>query len=296
MTPAVLADLVRAAAHDVLDGRGLDTAALPSTVTVERPRDATQGHYATNLALQSAKQAGVALREFAGWLAEALRSADGVASVQVAGPGFVNLRLAAGAQAGVVGEVLAAGSRYGIGDAPDRFVAPGWARTPAGTVMTAEQLVEEIGADAAHYALLRSGRGTAIDVEPWSRHTDDNPVFFVQYAHSRLASLVRNGADLGVTTAGADLGLLIDDGEDELIRTMGEFGSVVAMREPHRVARYLERLAGAFHRFHGSCRILPMGDEEAGALHSARVALCDAARQVLANGLRLLGVTAPERM
>ena len=105
---------------------------------------------------------------------------------------------------------------------------------------------------------------------------------------------------LGVTAEGADLALLTEDREGALIRTIGEFPRVVAsaaeLREPHRIARYLEELAGAYHRFYDTCRVLPMGDEESGPLHSARFALSTATRQTLANGLRLIGVSAPEKM
>jgi arginyl-tRNA synthetase len=550
VTPAALADLVRSVAHDVLAGRGLDTAVLPGTVTVERPRNPEHGDYATNVALQTAKKVEVAPREFAGWLADALRGTDGVRSVEVAGPGFLNLWLAAGAQGEIVRQVLAEGERYGSGDALaghrvnlefvsanptgplhlghtrwaavgdalgrilalsgaeatreyyfndaggqiDRFVrslvaaasgepapedgyrgdyvsdiaaevlrrAPDaltrsehdrdevfrrvgvglmfdaikrslhefgtdfdvwfheqslhdsgavdrvvdqlkesgalyladgawWLRSSefgddkdrpviksdgrpayiagdiayyadkrargfdrclyllgadhhgyigrlkaaaaalgddpatvevligqlvnlvragvpvrmskrAGTVVTMEDLVELVGVDAARYALIRSSVDSQldIDVELWSRRTNDNPVFYVQYAHARLASLGRNAAELGLSTDGADLALLRHEREGELIRTLGEFGRTVAtaaeLREPHRVARYLEQLAAAYHRFYDNCRVLPLGDEEPHPLHAARLALCQAARQVLGNGLRLLGVSAPERM
>jgi len=129
-------------------------------------------------------------------------------------------------------------------------------------------------------------------------------VFYVQYAHARLSSLARNAADLGLSMPGPDteldLGLLTHQREGELVRTIGEFGKVVGtaaeLREPHRVARYLEELASAYHKFYDSCRVLPQGDEDATPLTHARLALCAATRQVLANGLGLLGVSAPERM
>ncbi|MGN0101152.1 MAG: DALR anticodon-binding domain-containing protein, partial [Dietzia sp.] len=172
----------------------------------------------------------------------------------------------------------------------------------AGTVITLDDLVDAIGVDAARYALIRSSvdQTMDIDLQLWTSATNDNPVFYVQYAHARLCSLARNAADLGVTTEGADLSLLVEDREGALIRTIGEFPRVVAsaadLREPHRVARYLEELAGAYHRFYDTCRVLPMGDEEPGPLHAARLALSSATRQTLGNGLRLIGVTAPEKM
>jgi len=549
VTPALLAELVRAAASDVLTRRGLDLAALPADVTVERPRNPEHGDYATNVAMRTAKKAGVAPRDLAGWLAEELAGRPGVASAEVAGPGFLNLRLAADAQGSVVGEVLAAGAAYGTGDElagqnvnlefvsanptgpihlggarwaavgdalgrvltargakvyreyyvndagaqVDKFAAslvaaalgeptpeggyagayvqeiatqlvaaePGVAQLPAaerqaafrraglelmladiertlrafgtdfdlyfseqslhqagaveaavdrlresgalyfadgawwlrssdygddkdrvvikrdgrpayiagdiayyadkrargfdkliymlgadhhgyiarlkavaaasgddpdtvevligqlvnllragepvrmskraGTVLTMDDLVDAIGVDGARYSMIRSSVTSTLDVdiELWTRRSNDNPVFYVQYAHARLASLARNAADLGVEP-GESFGLLQHPREGDLIRTIGELPTVVAaaaeLREPHRVARYLEQLASAYHKFYDTCRVLPMGDEEISDLHRARLALCTAARQVFENGLALLGVTAPERM
>ena len=552
MTPAALAELIHATAADVLAERGLDAGVLPAAVTVERPRNPEHGDYATNVALQSARKVGVPPRDLAGWLAEALSARDEIDSAEVAGPGFLNLRLAPDAQGAIVREVLAGGGGYGHGaelagrrinlefvsanptgplhlgatrwaavgdglgrilaarggeivreyyfndagaqidrfvrslvavaqgrpvpadgyegdyiadiaaevlrrqpdalDLPDgereeafRRVGVGlmfdsikaslhefhtdfdvyfheqslhesgavdaavarlkdsghlyfddgawWLRssefgddkdrpvirsdgTPAyiggdiayyldkrsrgfdlciymlgadhhgyiarlkaaaaalgddpdtvevligqlvslrregrpvrmskraGTMITMDDLVDAIGVDAGRYALIRSSADSPleIDLDTWSKRTNDNPVFYVQYAHARLASLMRNAADLGVTfdVAATDLGLLTHDREGELIRTLGEYprvvGSASELREPHRVARYLEELASAYHRFYDTCRVLPVGDEPVAPLHGARLALCAAARQVLANGLGLLGVSAPERM
>ncbi|MEU9822007.1 arginine--tRNA ligase [Pseudonocardia alni] len=549
MNPDVLADLVRDVARDVLLRRDLDVSALPADAGVERPRNPDHGDYATNIALRTAKKAGVNPRELATWLAEELATRDGVASAEIAGPGFINLRLAADAQGAIVGEVLAAGAGYGTGDelagrnvnlefvsanptGPlhlggtrwaavgdalgrvlsargakvtreyyfndagaqiDRFVGslvaaaqgepapengyggdyiaeiaqrvvaaePGvldlsdaerdevfrrvgvgfmfteikqklgefrvefdvwfheqslhdsgavetavaalkekgslyesdgawWLRSTdhgddkdrvviksdgrpayiagdiaylrdkrargfdlciymlgadhhgyvarlkaaaaafgddpavvevligqlvnlvkdgkpvrmskrAGTVVTMDDLVGAVGVDAARYSLVRSSvdSGLDIDLDLLASRTSENPVFYVQYAHARLSSLARNAADLGITP-GEDYGLLDHAREGDLIRTLGEFGDVVRtaaeLREPHRVARYLESLAGAYHKFYDSCRVLPQGDEEVSDLHRARLALCVAARTVLANGLALLGVDAPERM
>lgn len=550
MTPADLAELLRSTAASVLDEHGLDTAALPAAVTVERPRNPEHGDYATNLALQVAKKVGVNPRDLADWLAAALAGADGIASADVAGPGFVNLRIEASAQGVIVSDVLTAQSGYGnsdlldgrlinlefvsanptgpihiggtrwaaVGDALgrllstqgaavvreyyfndhgaqiDRFVnsliaaangrpapedgyagayisdiaaqilakAPDamslpeaeqhevfrstgvelmfdhikaslhdfgtdfdvythedsmhssgrveqaiaklretgaiyskdgatWLRTTefgddkdrvviksdgqpayiagdlayyldkrqrgfdlciymlgadhhgyiarlkaaaaalgddpdtvevligqmvnlvrdgapvrmskrAGTVITLDDLVEAIGVDAARYALIRSSVDTPIDIDLalWSSASSENPVYYVQYAHARLCALARNAADLGLTPDVAHLDLLSHDKEGTLIRNLGEFPRVLqsaaSLREPHRVCRYLEDLAGDYHRFYDSCRVLPQGDEQPGDLHGARLALCEAARQVIGNGLAILGVTAPERM
>ncbi len=535
----------------VLTSRGLDPAALPETVTIERPRNPDHGDYATNLALQVAKKVGMQPREFAQALAEQVVGDDGVASAEVAGPGFLNFRLAADAQGEQVRQVLSAGERYGTGDALtgrkinlefvsanptgpihlggtrwaavgdalgrilaaqgadvtreyyfndagaqiDRFVrsliaaakgepapedgyagayisdiaaevlrqepsalshpeaerhetfrrigvdlmfaeikkslhefgtdfdvffhedslhasgavagaveelkakgtlyeADGawWLRSTefgddkdrvviksdgnpayiagdiaylqdkigrgfdlciymlgadhhgyiarlkaaaaamghdpavvevligqlvnlvsggkpvrmskrAGTVITMEDLVEAVGVDAARYELTRYSVDSSIDIDLdlLRKHSDENPVYYVQYAHARLASLQRNAADLGLKPdAGVDLGLLTLPQEGDLIRTIGEFPTIVRraaeLREPHRVARYLESLAGAFHKFYAVAPVLPKGDAEATPLTFARLALCEAARQVFANGLALLGVSAPERM
>ncbi|OZM73817.1 arginine--tRNA ligase [Amycolatopsis antarctica] len=551
MTPAALADLVRSSAVQVLSARGLDHAALPDQVTIERPRNPEHGDYATNLALQVAKKVGLAPREFAEALAEELSLAGELAAAEVAGPGFLNLRLAADAQGDLVSRVLSAGDAYGTGDVLtgrkinlefvsanptgpihlggtrwaavgdalgrilaaqgaevtreyyvndagaqiDRFAesliaaakgeaapedgyagayisdiaaqvlrrepsalsldgaerhrifraagmelmleeikksmhefrtdfdvyfhesslhdrgavasviedlkrndslyeADGawWLRTTAhgddkdrvvikgdgvpayiaadiaylkdkidrgfglcfymlgadhhgyivrlkaaaaaigsdpavvevligqmvnlisdgkpvrmskraGTVITMEDLVEAVGVDAARYELSRYSVDSTLDIDLdlLRKHSNDNPVFYVQYAHARLASLQRNAADLGITATGApELALLTHPREGDLIRTIGEFPSVLTkaaeLREPHRVARYLEGLAAAYHKFYDAARVLPQGDEEATPLTHARLALCEAARQVLANGLRLLGVSAPERM
>ena len=550
MTPADLAELLKTTAAAVLAEHGLDASALPATVTVERPRNPEHGDYATNLALQLGKKVGANPRELAGWLASALADQDGIASADVAGPGFVNLRIEASAQGVIVNNVLAGGADYGhsevlkgqninlefvsanptgpihiggtrwaaVGDAlgrllatqgarvvreyyfndhgaqidrftnsliaaakgeptpddgyagdyikeiaahvlakdPDALSLPDdemretfraigvdlmfthikqslhdfgtdfdvythedsmhtsgrvdhaiarlreagtvfendgavWLRTTdfgddkdrvviksdgqpayvaadiayyldkrergfdlciymlgadhhgyiarlkaiaaalgedpatvevligqmvnlvrdgqpvrmskrAGTVITLDDLVEAIGVDAARYSLIRSSVDTPIDIDLalWSSASNENPVYYVQYAHARLAALARNAAELGVTPATDHLDLLTHDKEGTLIRNIGEFPRVLktaaVLREPHRVSRYLEDLAGDYHRFYDSCRVLPQGDESPNDLHSARLALCQATRQVIANGLAILGVTAPERM
>jgi len=173
-----------------------------------------------------------------------------------------------------------------------------------GTTISMEDLVDAVGVDAARYALVRYSADSPIDIdlELWARSTNDNPVYYVQYAHARLSSILRNGADLGAVPDldGFDASLLTHEREGFLLRALAEFPRVVTaaatMREPHKVARYLEETAGTFHRFYDVCRVLPQGDEELNDLHRARLLLVAATRQVLANGLRLLGVSAPERM
>ncbi len=172
----------------------------------------------------------------------------------------------------------------------------------AGTTVTLEELVEAIGADAGRYALGRFSTDSPIDLDLdlWAKRTSDNPVFYVQYAHARVSSLLRNAAELGLDKGDLHPELLDHDREGDLLGALGEFPRVVStaaeLREPHRVARYLEELAGTYHRFYDACRVLPRGDEEPTDIHRARLWLVEATRVVLANGLRLLGVSAPERM
>ncbi|WP_107654437.1 arginine--tRNA ligase [Nocardia suismassiliense] len=552
MTPADLADLLRATAAKVLVERGLDPAVLPDEVTVERPRNPEHGDYATNVAMKVAKKAGTNPRDLAAWLADALSSTDEVASAEVAGPGFLNIRLAASAQGAIIEQVLAAGTAYGssellkgsrinlefvsanptgpvhlggtrwaaVGDALGRILATQGAEvvreyyfndhgaqierfarslvaaatgapTPddgyagayigeiastivaahpealslpederqelfraegvelmfaqirqslhefgtdfdvffnesslfesgaveqavakltesgdlyekdgawwiasseygddqdrvviksdgkpayvagdiayfqnkrargfdlciymlgadhhgyigrlkaiasvsgedpatvevligqmvnllkdgvalkmskrAGTVVTLEDLVEAIGVDAGRYSLVRSSVNSSIDIDLdlWTSQSSENPVYYVQYAHARTASIARNAAEFEYDKVTPDLALLTSDEEGELIRTLGEYPRVVtsaaSLREPHRVARYLEELAGTYHRFqtNKNLRVLPLGDDPVSPTNAARLVLVNATRQVLANGLALLGVSAPERM
>ena len=174
----------------------------------------------------------------------------------------------------------------------------------AGTIITLEELVEKVGVDAARYTLIRYPVDTpmVMDIDVLRRNTNENPVYYVQYAHARIAAVLRNVEELAIPSglANFDPSQLSHDRENELLGTLAEFPGVVeaaaTFREPHRIARYLEELAGVYHGFYADCRVLPMGDEAISPLHSARANLCAATKQVLANGLDLLGVSAPERM
>ena len=554
VTPAELSSLITDVARNVLEAQGLDSDVVEKTATVERPRNPEHGDYATNIAMQVAKRAGTNPRQLGTWLAEALAEEEAIDEASVAGPGFINIRLAAAAQGKIVAEILAAGADFGkgeelagqkinlefvsanptgpihlggtrwaaVGDSLgrvlghrgaevtreyyfndhgtqiDRFANslitaakgeptpedgyggayihdiaqqvttanPQWSELPeeqlrelfrsegvelmfahikrtlaefgtefdvyfhenslfesgavdkaintlksngnlyetdgawwlksseygddkdrvviksdgnaayiagdiayivdkierghnlciymlgadhhgyiarlraaaaalgydpnqvevligqmvnlvqdgkavrmskrAGNVITLDDLVEAIGVDAARYALIRSSVDSSLDIDMalWSSKTSDNPVFYVQYGHARLASIGRKAAELGVTYSDPDLSLLTHEREGDLIRTLGEFPKVVGtaaeLREPHRIARYTEELAGTFHRFYDACQILPKGEEPTGEqadpLFRARLALAAATKQTLANALQLVGVSAPERM
>jgi arginyl-tRNA synthetase len=549
VTPAALSNAVLAATRDVFAAHGLDQATLPAAVTVERPRNPEHGDYATNIALQVAKRAGVPPRDLAGWVAERLAASPGIARADVAGPGFLNITLDAAAQGELASAIVAAGPAYGrndalagqrvnlefvsanptgpihiggvrwaaVGDALarlfeasgaevvreyyfndhgsqiDRFarsllaaangdpapedgyggayigeianqvlaLAPDalqrddaqevfrkigvnlmfdeikaslkefgvvfdvyfhedslhhtgavekaiatlrdqghvydsdgaiWLRTTdfgddkdrvlvkgdgepayfagdaayyldkrargfdiclyllgadhsgyvgrlkalaacagddpnrnievligqlvnlvkagepvrmskrAGNVITLADLVEAIGVDAARYALARASVNQTIDLDLdlWTKRGNDNPIYYVQYAHARISSVLRNAAELGLDRGELNPGLLSHDREGDLLGALGEFPRVVAsaaeLREPHRIAHYLESLGGVYHRFYDVCWVLPRGDEEPNDLHRARLWLCEATRTVLANGLALVGVSAPEQM
>lgn len=173
----------------------------------------------------------------------------------------------------------------------------------AGTVVTMEDLVSAVGIDAARYALVRSSADSTLDIDLdlLTKATNDNPVFYVQYAHARTVNVGRNAADLGVARDdGFDPALLDHASEAVLLGVLGGYSRVVGqaaeLREPHRIARYLEELAGAYHKWYDQRHVTPVGDEPVGDVHRTRLWLNDATRTVLANGLGLLAVGAPERM
>lgn len=174
----------------------------------------------------------------------------------------------------------------------------------AGTIITLEELVEKVGVDAARYTLIRYPVDTpmVLDIDLLKKRTNDNPVFYVQYAHARICAVLRNAKDLsipyGINSYQAEL--LTHDRERELLGSLAEFPRVVAsaaeLRQPHRIARYIEELATLYHGFYNDCRVLPLGDEAPALIHSSRASLCDATRQVISNALNLLGVSSPEKM
>lgn len=172
----------------------------------------------------------------------------------------------------------------------------------AGTVVTMEDLVEAVGVDAARYSLTRYSVDSNIDIDldVLSKRSNENPVFYVQYAHARTCAVARNAQSAGVTRDDFEGSLLTDPTEGELLAALGAYPSVVAeaaqLREPHRIARHMELIAGAYHRWYGACRVVPMAEQAPTSVHSTRLWLNDAAQQVLRNGLELLGVSAPERM
>ncbi len=174
----------------------------------------------------------------------------------------------------------------------------------AGNIITLEDLVDEVGVDAARYTLTRYPVETSLtlDIDLLTSHTNDNPVFYVQYAHARISAVLRAAVEKGIEWQKNTFNpaVLITSQEAELLGALSEFPRIVAasaqLREPHRVARYLEELATAYHSFYSACRVLPMDGELVTDVTNARLLLCAATRQVVRNGLDLLGVGAPEKM
>ena len=172
----------------------------------------------------------------------------------------------------------------------------------AGTVVTMEDLVEAVGVDAARYALARSSSNSQLDIDlaQLSKKTNDNPVFYVQYAHARTQQVAVNAKSMSVDHSNFDPALLNHPTETDLLAKLGELPRLAVQaaefREPHRIARYLEEVAGSYHRWYDNCRVIPLSDKPVEPIHSTRLWLNDAAGVVLRNGLGLLGVQAPERM
>ncbi|GAB3385534.1 arginine--tRNA ligase [Humibacter soli] len=172
----------------------------------------------------------------------------------------------------------------------------------AGTIVTLDDLVDAVGVDAGRYALVRSSSDSPLDIDLdlLAKHSNDNPVYYVQYAHARTRSVARNAEAAGVARTAFAPELLTHETESALLGALQEFPRIVALaaelREPHRIARYIEEVAGLYHKWYDSCRVIPLGDEPITDLHRTRLWLNDATGQVIRNGLTLLGVSSPDRM
>lgn len=275
MTPEELATAIRAALTEGLTeaaGAGDHVTGVPAEVRVERLRGNGPGVWSSNVALQLATRAGMPPRELAVELAGRLGRVKGVSAVDVSGPGFLNFTCDAASSEELT--TLLAGA---------------------------------VGTDSlavARLALARSSAGSAFDVEPGllARRRPENPIFSVQHAHARTCRIARLAAEDGVDPGdGFDPVLLTHESETVLLAALADFPRVVAraaeLREPHKVARYLEDLARCLHRWHDTCQVLPRGrDDVVTDLERTRLRLNGAVRQVLASGLGLVGVSAPERI
>lgn len=285
MTSAELTALLRAATTGALADRGIDAevvlpgidwaaAAAPRVIT--REPAAERGCYASAVALRVAGVCRVPAAELAERVAARLAEHPDVAGAEAAGAGFVNFRLGSASRAATIRRLL-----DGAGDPPE----------PVDREPVDPGLAEAVGVDAARYALHRSTVIT--DTRLLSRYTEENPVYRVRYAHARLAALARHAEALEITP-GDRFELLGHPAEDALTAALAQFPGLA--RTGPKITRYLERLAGLVAEFERHCPALPKGDEPTSEQHRARVALGAAARRVMADGLGLLGVSAPERM
>lgn len=284
MTSAELTALLRAATAGALADRGIDAevalpgidwaaAAAPRMIT--REPAAERGCYASAVALRVAGACRVPAAELAERVAARLAEHPDVAKAEAAGPGFVNFRLGPAPRAAVIEKL-----RRETGEALTPLPEPHHPK-----------LADAVGVDAARYALHRSPVIT--DTRLLTRYAEENPVYLVRYTHARLAGLARYADALNITP-GARFELLDQPAEEELITALAEFSGLA--RTGPKITRYLERLAGLVAEFERHCPALPKGDEPTSEQHRARVALGAAARRVMADGLGLLGVSAPERM
>ncbi|MFC8076469.1 ArgS-related anticodon-binding protein NrtL [Streptomyces sp. NPDC057307] len=332
MTPADLSRTVLRAVRRTVD-EGVLAGPVPDSVQIGRPGPGGSGDYATSVALRLAGPARRDPREVAEILrTEILRTAPALTRVDVTGPGFLNFTLAPDSRADLVRAVLDAGIRYGHGDAlagttvvlapadePRAAVRTGAVlrllRAQGADARTCEDATERLsvrpvpahlagdlfarlGPDAARWGLLRPAAHDrpATGDDLLVQH-ESNPLFTVRYAHARTRALVRNAADLGVPAGGAHT---YEPEARALLRSIGDHPGVLAAaarhRAPDRVARHLERTADAFLHLQETCRPLPVGDEKPSAAHRSRLALTEAAGTVLAGGLTLLGIDAPEHL
>lgn len=305
MTPEEIGAAIRIAVSDA-NACGEIAAPVPRSVTLSRPSDPAVGNWATPVALHLGARTGAEPRALAEALGRRLVRARQIDAVHVAGPGFLNITVSATAHADVVKAIV---------NAPEPFCPPESVRALTSVVDAAMDtarwaaVAESAGTDAARFEAARttgssgpartSGAGGDDSYAKLRRRTSDNPVFSVQFAHARAVRVGRAAAIAGVRRAdGFDPAAL--HCEAELIGMLGEFRSTVRAAAddgaPRRVVRYLETLAETLHARHGAGRVVPRGDREVDDAHRARLWLNDAVRRVLAAGLTLLGVSAPDRI
>ncbi|MEN8650915.1 ArgS-related anticodon-binding protein NrtL [Streptomyces sp. 21So2-11] len=321
MTPADLSRTVvravrRAVAEDVL------RAPVPERVLVERPRPGGRGDYATNVALKLAGPAGLPAREVAEILRPMLAADAAIAGVEITGPGFLNFTLAPDPYDTLVRTVLTQGLQYGhgtalagqtlrVGPGPRADAVARLLRAQGATVLRTDgdgggdgtaggpaddsaALVARLGHDAAVWSLLLPTASTATDDDLLAQR-ESNPLFRVRYAHARTRALTRNAAGLGFRAACEEA---VD--APDLLGALADHPAVVEAaarrREPGRLARHLDTVADRFFRFHDTRPVLPVGDEKPSAAHRSRLALAEATGTVLAGGLSLLGISAPEHL
>ncbi|MFJ9849876.1 ArgS-related anticodon-binding protein NrtL [Streptomyces sp. NPDC101150] len=332
MTPAELSRTVLRSVRGAVAEKELSVP-VPERIVMRPPKRAGCGDYASNVALQLAKEAGRPALEIAEILRQRLVGSAGIARVEIAGPGFLNFTLGGGAQTALVRHVLADGARYGErepeelpvdgrvpGDARGIVVAEALARlTRAAGAGRPEQsppapgaaadlagIVARLGDDEARWALLRPAARDAVRLPARPVQRAENPRFRVQYAYARTRALMRNARDLGfvsepgeVASAGPRSDTAMQASATQALATLlatypATVEAAARHAAPDRMVRHLEATADAFFRWCEECPPLPVGECKPLAVHRARLALAEATGTVLANGLRLLGVSAPE--
>ncbi|MER8045838.1 ArgS-related anticodon-binding protein NrtL [Streptomyces sp. NPDC094032] len=322
MTPADLSLTVLHAVRRAVD-EGALRVDVPRDVKVERPRPGGVGDYASSVALSLARPSGRAPLDVAGILKERLRGSPGIRAVDITGPGFLNFTLDVGQGARLVREVGEAGLEYGysdalagsvvrfgdvgedrarlVGESVVRLLRSQGADAAIGSlgqerihVLPAPYAPDVFGPDAARWALLRAApHDHALPGGPLLVQHERNGLFRVRYAHSRAQGLMRNGAQLGIQA-----GYEVEDGAQQLLTALADHPAVLLAaarhRSPDRLARHLEVVADALLSFQHT--VLPLGDEKPSAAHRSRLALAEAAGTVLAGGLSLLGISAPDQI
>ncbi|WP_329621170.1 DALR anticodon-binding domain-containing protein [Streptomyces sp. NBC_01255] len=320
MTPADLSLTVLHAVRRAVDDGALRVE-VPPRVKVERARPGGAGEYASNVALTLARSAGRSAREVAVIIEERLRDAPGLRGVEITGPGFLNFSLRGDAGSELVRTILSGGAAYGYGDALAGTTVRFAEVTESRAVLVTEVVVrllrsqgadagvggservyvvpgayeeETLGRDAARWALLRAAsHDRPLDGAPLLAQHERNSLFRVRYAYSRVRRLLVNGEQLGVTPA-----YEVPLHAPELLGVLGDHPVVLLAaarhRAPDRVARHLEAIADALLAFQHT--VLPLGDEKPSAAHRSRLALAEAAGTVLAGGLSVLGISAPDRI
>ncbi|MCQ8191495.1 ArgS-related anticodon-binding protein NrtL [Streptomyces rugosispiralis] len=335
MTPAQLSRTVLHTVRRAVEDDEL-CVAVPERVKVRTPPRPGCGDYATNVALLLARGEGARGEGDALSIAEVLRRrllrTPGIARVDVAAPGFLNITLDARSHAQLVRDILSQASRYGHGEALAGVSVPlgpanevraalvahvvqGLVHAVGGVVIAGRgpvvraspvsgaDLLRSLGPDAARWALLRPAGHDLPDLDP-SRllsQREDNPLFRVRYAHARIRALVRNAAQLHITPEPQSLSGAYDHpAEIGLLGLLADHPRVIEAaarhRAPEQLARHLVAVADAFFRFHDGCPVLPSHQHKPSAVHRSRLALADATGAVLAGGLHLLGISAPEHL
>lgn len=306
MTPTQLSDAVLGALDGLVRRGEVDLSGeLPAAVVVERTVGRSGGDYAVGTPLELAARTGLTARGLAGLLARELADVPGIAFATAAGAGFVNVRLTEAAELRQLATIVSAGASWDATPGAEEVRGTVAARLARAVTEHGPECVRAVGVEALRYGVARTPPGTpsGADLDLLTRADESNPAYKVAYVATRCRALLRDGADLGVDPAGVDArpAATLDSALGRgLVRLLADHprhvDAAARLREPQRVTRFLEAVADGFLGFHGSCRVLPQGEEEVTEVHRARLLLVDATGLVLRNGLDLLGVSVAARI